>query len=284
MGNQRILIVDDDQALTKALRLRCEDIGFEVEVSSDALHATMTMSKDPPDLIVLDINMPGADGFSLCETLATNTQFAPVPVIVLTGQTDPATIERCNRLGAHYLLKDSDTWPHLERLIRLLLEKPSAKAEAPEESESTSPKVLVIDDDPGIPQALEIRLDAYGVEIVSAHSGMQGFWKALKELPAAIITDYTMPDGSGNYIVSRLKRHSLTQHIPIIVLTGRTNDFSIRRAMFNLGVSAFLTKPVDFEALIAELHQYIQFPLNPRRLRTGSPAPAARTCMAGTPN
>src|SRR5262249_20379514 len=127
----------------------------------------------------------------------------------------------------------------------------------------------------GIAFALEIKLRAHGIDVIRAFTGMQGYWLALREEPDLIITDYPMPEGYGNSTVARLQRHSLTRGIPGIVLTGRTQAFSIRRAMLNLGVAAFLTKPLDFEALLAEIRKHIPLPVGPRpRTRVAAPMEA----------
>ncbi|MBI3464624.1 MAG: response regulator [Planctomycetes bacterium] len=121
-----------------------------------------------------------------------------------------------------------------------------------------------MDDDPGISKALGIRLRAYGVEVDRAFNGMQGYWMALKRRPDVIVADYMMPEGQGNYLLERLKNHPLTKNIPVIVLTGRTvegrKDGAIERLMLDLGAVRLLTKPVDFEVLLAELRRFIELP------------------------
>jgi CheY-like chemotaxis protein len=66
-----------------------------------------------------------------------------------------------------------------------------------------------------------------------------------------------MPDGQGNYILSRFKSHSATKNTPIIVLTGNSNP-AIRREMLRLGAAAYLTKPIRWDALLDELGHYIE--------------------------
>jgi DNA-binding response OmpR family regulator len=245
--------------LAEAVKQRCTNLGLQAEISSDALHASMAISRNPPSLIIIDVQMPAEDGLSLSEKLTSNERLSSTPIIVLTGKSDEATIRRCEMVGAHYVQKGANMWPQLQPLIMSHLE-PSAPPASPPSNQcvgSESARVLVIDDDPAIAQALEIRLKPLGLEVITAFNGMQGYWKAIKERPSAIIMDYTMPEGQGNYVVSRLQQHSLTQNIPIIVLTGRKNDHSIRRAMLNLGVASFLTKPLDFEALVTALHEHL---------------------------
>lgn len=123
------------------------------------------------------------------------------------------------------------------------------------------PKILAIDDDPDISRALKLRLAAYGLNVVRAFSGMDGFWTALQERPDVIISDFYMPDAQGNYVLGRIRTHPLTQHIPFMILTGRTaegqSDCGMERELRRLGADAYFTKPPNFERILAELARFV---------------------------
>ncbi|HEX3725912.1 MAG TPA: response regulator [Pirellulales bacterium] len=128
----------------------------------------------------------------------------------------------------------------------------NSDAASTEPPQRTQPRVLVIDDDPQISQAIKFRLETYGIEVVRAFDGMPGFWTALETRPDVIVCDLVMPDGEGNYLLSRFRSHTFTKDVPIIILTGQTNP-ALKRQMLSLGVSAYLTKPLVFDELLAEL-------------------------------
>jgi DNA-binding response OmpR family regulator len=134
-----------------------------------------------------------------------------------------------------------------------------------------APKVLCIDDDPEISRIIKLRLEGYGIAVFRAFNGMQGYWTGLDFRPDVIITDLAMPEGEGNYVMSRFRSHPLTADVPIIILTGQTNP-AIKRTMFNLGASAYLVKPLIFEELIGALRTHIQFPLEPNYSCTSTAA------------
>lgn len=123
-----VLIADDDADVLTALTLRCELLGLKVNVASDALRALVMFRLDPPNLLVIDVNMPGGNGLSVCEMLTSETGRPPVPVIVLTGRTDRDTIERCQNAGVHYVSKGGDVWDRVKPLLQQLLslENPQA--------------------------------------------------------------------------------------------------------------------------------------------------------------
>jgi len=122
--------------------------------------------------------------------------------------------------------------------------------------------VLCIDDDPAISRVIGARLARYGVEVVQAFSGMEGYWLALKRRPDAIITDLHMPDGQGNYLLGRFRGHSLIEGVPIVMLTAEDNP-AMKRHMLSLGVDAYLVKPLNFEELLGKLREYFPIPDKP---------------------
>ncbi len=276
MANATVLIADDEPDFILLLSRLCEKLGLRVLTASDGLDVIMTVLRDFPDLLILDINMPGGDGLSVAEKLLHDPKIRPVPVIFCSGRADPETLARCQKLGGHYVTKGADLWPALQSMISSVLgigdDKPPASAtpvavaSAPWRSEALAKlaKILFVDDDEDLQRIMQIRLRACGVEVMTASSAMQGLWMAMKEPPQVIITDYRMPEGSGEYLIGRLRAVPALRAIPIVVLTaasgGLKRDHALeRRFLGEYGVSAFLSKPLKFEELLEALSRHIEF-------------------------
>lgn len=114
------------------------------------------------------------------------------------------------------------------------------------------PWVLSIEDDDDFALAMRLRLQELGIQVIRAAAGMEGYRRAFIEAPRAIVLDYELPQGNGDYVLRRLKESPATCDIPVIVLTGR-RDASIERQMRALGASEFLTKPLDWTRLRSAL-------------------------------
>jgi len=128
--------------------------------------------------------------------------------------------------------------------------------------------VLSIEDDDDVAMALRLRLQEYGVQVIRAAAGTEGYRRAFVEAPRAIILDYELPEGNGDYVLRRLKESPATSDIPVIVLTGR-REANIERKMRNLGAAEFLTKPLDWTRLRATLQNILdtyQAPCDTERL------------------
>ena len=116
-----ILIADDDNCLAELLARRCESIGFDTIVVDNAQCAQFAMISEQPDLAILDLNMPAANDGDVFELLSTDPQLTDMPIIILTGQKDRATIQLCESLQTHYVPKQGAVWSRLKSTIKELL-------------------------------------------------------------------------------------------------------------------------------------------------------------------
>lgn len=121
MAALTVLIADDDSDLVHMLALSLQGLGLEVFRSPDAMHALVGTHRARPDLVVLDVNMPGGNGLSVCEMLADNERTAHIPVIVMSGQSAIDIRRRCYALGAHYVIKGPRLLEEVEFLAAQLL-------------------------------------------------------------------------------------------------------------------------------------------------------------------
>lgn len=129
MPKPTILIADDDTGLIRLLRTILGPMGVEIRETYDAISALTLIQRATPDLIILDVNMPAGNGLSACEMLMTDKWLSRVPVIILTGQSDDATRDRCVKMGAHYVRKGPDAVAEVKALVgRLLLLQSDAVA------------------------------------------------------------------------------------------------------------------------------------------------------------
>ncbi|MEM7680707.1 MAG: response regulator [Planctomycetota bacterium] len=104
MRTHRILIADDDTSLLRALTVRLEAEGFEVATSQDAYYALDQAKHHPPDVLILDVNMPCGSGFSVQERMQKIPELAKTPVVYITGE-DPASVDHlADQMGAVSIL------------------------------------------------------------------------------------------------------------------------------------------------------------------------------------
>jgi CheY-like chemotaxis protein len=263
LEGKTVVIADDDRIIVDYLALRCRHLGLKVETAGDGLRAVLKVSKERPDLLILDLGLPDVEGFKVVERLA-DPKFAPVPVIILTGRSDEASKQRCEDLNVFYVHKGPSTWENLEPLIFELLTRP-AEREAPTRAPTVKPRVLLVDNDPTRLNTLAHGLQKYGVEVVQGTGGTEGFLLALRNHPDIVVADYDMEQGSGHYLLSRIKSTPSTKRIPVIIYTGkpldRGHEHAVQRDLRGRGqAAAFLSNALDPGTLVAEMRKHITLP------------------------
>jgi DNA-binding response OmpR family regulator len=133
------------------------------------------------------------------------------------------------------------------------------KIESQETPKTGKPRILCVDDDPDITHALETALSSLDVEFVSAYSGQQGIWNSLENRPDLIITDWLMPDGTGEDLVTTVRRNKELADVPIVVLSCLGGD-RMRQRLISMGVDGFVQKPITYAGLIDEISRHLNLP------------------------
>jgi len=127
---KKILIVDDERDIVKALTIRLRGAGYEVVTAFDGAQAIFVAHKERPDLIILDIRMPAGNGLGVAEKLKHSMNTLSIPVIFLTGGPERNSEEKAMTLGARfYIKKPYDPEELLDAITRALEKDPDASSD-----------------------------------------------------------------------------------------------------------------------------------------------------------
>jgi len=121
-------------------------------------------------------------------------------------------------------------------------------------------KILIVDDDPDLRQALRLRLRANNYETVNAVDGYSAIAQAYKERPNLILLDLGLPAGDGFTVLERLQRDDKLSTIPVVVLTARDPQSNELRAL-QAGAAAFFQKPADNAELLEVIRATLSQPV-----------------------
>ncbi|MEA3006643.1 MAG: hypothetical protein QOI94_1912 [Acidobacteriaceae bacterium] len=114
--------------------------------------------------------------------------------------------------------------------------------------------ILIVDDDPDMLQALQIRLKASGYDVHCAEDGIGAISEARRHAPDLIVLDLGIPSGDGFVVLDTLRANIDLSSIPVIVLSGRDRRANEERVL-NAGAKAFLQKPVESNEFLAAIRQ-----------------------------
>jgi signal transduction histidine kinase/CheY-like chemotaxis protein len=260
-AGRSILVIEDEPSSARLLDTYLREAGYAVRLAADGETGLAYASSDPPAAIVLDVVLPGIDGWEVLRRLKSDPGLRDVPVIVATV-VDERGVGLA--LGAvDYLLKPIDPRALLDRLARHAFPAPAA-------SRPTS--VVAIDDDPVALDVIEATLASRGYAVQRATSGRDGISLARTQQPDLVICDLLMPEVDGFEVVSELHEDEATTSIPILVLTAH-NVTASEKARLNgrvLGIAAKTDHGAD--GLLDWLGRVL--PHGPDARRTPSPRPS----------
>lgn len=118
---QRVLIVEDDANILLSVQFLLQNAGYAVQTVSDGQQAWTMLQAQPPQLVVLDIMLPGLDGFELCRRIRAAAPLRQTKILVLSARGGAAEIEKSRQLGADsYMRKPFGTHEFLQTVSRLL--------------------------------------------------------------------------------------------------------------------------------------------------------------------
>ncbi|WP_239307991.1 response regulator, partial [Frankia sp. Cj3] len=237
-----VLICDDDTALLEVLRTVLVDQGYRVVSASSGREALERATADPPNVIVLDLLMPGLNGWETAVELKRRPRTADVPIVILSGLTP----DDSNAVPAadEWIPKPLGLGELVTALERVLDGQPHPR------------RVLVVEDDEGLGQVLIERFAGSGLAAVLAVTGEEAVELSQRLLPQLIVLDLDLPELDGFGVVDRLRRDDRLRGVPVVVYTALDLSDDERRRLM-LGETHFMTKsrtkPEEFEQRVVEL-------------------------------
>ena len=116
-----ILVADDEPNIVLSLEFLLKQAGFRVRTVSDGEAALAAIAQEPPDLVLLDVMIPGRDGYAVCQEIRSNPAWRDMRIIMLTAKGGDAQREKGLSLGAdEYVTKPFSTRELVERVRRML--------------------------------------------------------------------------------------------------------------------------------------------------------------------
>lgn len=240
---RRVLVVDDDDDFRTLLRAQLNSAGYEVLDARDAGSAMQIARTMPPDLITVDLLMPGLDGWDFIDRLRAEERLARIPVIVVSGLAE-APESRRRPEGVAVVAKGEG----LERLLREIGQSLGNRRGA---------TVLVAEDDADLRGVLSAALTRNGHRVLQARDGAEALAAIEREPVDLVVLDLVMPNIDGYEVLARLKSNGRDARIPVVVVSGADHSSSELRSL-RLGANVFLAKPIEAAALTEEVTRLLK--------------------------
>jgi len=246
---KKILVIDDEPAIADLIKINLEADGYEVDTALDGMEGIEKAKASPPDVITLDVLMPGMNGFQVMELLKKNPGTADIPVIFISIVEGPQK-DRGFHLGAvDFLTKPIEYGELLKSLKKI--ESSIGKVTG------VKKEVLVIDDERDVANLIKVNLEDQGYDVFVAYNGPDAIAIARERKPEVIMLDLAMPGMDGFSVMKVLKQDKETEHIPIIVLTGHDTKGYKQKSLM-LGAAQYMTKPFSEKDIVEEIKKVIK--------------------------
>jgi len=203
---RKVLIIDDDPAMQEGLSRMLAQEGFWAAVARDGDEGLNLARTLHPDVITLDIMMPGLDGWQVLGQLKEDPDLRHIPVVLLTMMDDR---ERGFALGAAEYLCKPISREQLTEVMRSLGINPHDKP------------LLLVEDNQLTMDALTRMLEADGWEVRTARDGFQAMEHLQLEHPGLVLLDLMLPGMDGFQLVAKMQQQEALREIPVLVLTAK---------------------------------------------------------------
>lgn len=272
-----ILLVEDNPLTLQTLIEYLKKLNITPIVAHHGEEALRQISTATPDLILLDIMLPGKDGFEICTLLKENATTRAIPVIFLTALTDTeAKVRAYEAGGADYITKPFDfrevatrinTRLTLQRLQRQLKTQYSVLDSGDSRKKAhANITLLLVDDQVLTLEALKAYLITFGFQVLTAGSGDEIINHFPDPAPDMIFLDVIMPGKDGYETCRWLKANSTTRDIPVIFMTSLT-DRDDKIKAFESGGTDYIMKPYQYAEILNRINTHLTIRTLQRQLQ-----------------
>ena len=280
----RVLVVDDVMPNVKLLAAKLTREYFDVLTAYNGQQALELVKKESPDIVLLDVMMPGMDGFEVCQRIRSDPATMHIPVVMVTALSDISDRVRGLEAGADDFLtkpvNDIALFARVRSLVRLKMMMDEWRLRETTSghfgmlsngvnllSESTEKaRVLVLEDSPLDLDKITETLKRDGADVYSAANCAGALERALGEEFDLVIVSLTLLNEDGLRLCSQLRSHERTRQVPILLMIDEGDLQRVAKGL-ELGANDYVIKPIDRNELQARVRTQVRRKRYQDRLR-----------------
>ena len=229
----RVIVIEDEPEVLATLREMLVDLGWEVSTALDAEQGREAMRRAHPDVVILDLVLPGRSGFDLLPDL--QRDHPNLPVIAITANIQPE-IEQLVPAGRVRVPGQAARSLGVGRVAH----------GRPERARAPRRTILYIEDNAANTRLVEVLLEQRpGVRLLTARNARTGLTVARESRPSLILLDLHLPDMEGADLLRALRADPELAATPVIVVSAEA-DPDLPERLRTAGAQGYLEKPLDF--------------------------------------
>jgi len=242
----KILVVDDNATNLKLVSTLLEFEGYDILTAVDAEEAQVLLATTLPDLILMDIALPGMDGLTLTRKLKAEERTRSIRIVALTAFAMKGDDQKALDAGCDgYITKPIDTRKLPDQVAEFL-------ARASGQSRRSRMKILVIEDHAVDLKLADLVLSTAGYDVSMVEAAEQAFAAIKEDRPQLIFLDLDLPGMDGLTLARKLKADPDMRDIRVVAVTFYPEQFP-KAAALAAGCDAYLLKPINTRELSDQL-------------------------------
>ena len=239
-----VLVCEDDEDTYELYSEVLASAGYSVRGANNGMDGVETAVRRQPDLIIMDVALPGRNGLEAARLLRADVRTRDIPIIALSGMVQNCFAELAREAGCNvFLTKPCPLSRLLQEVERLLRGR-------------HGPSIMLVEDDDEVRDLLGSLLGEEGFTVATAANGLEALTR-LKQLylpPRLILLDLMMPVMDGWTFRKKQRQEPLLAEIPVVVLS--TPSHLTEPAV--LGSCSFVPKPIDVPRLLSTVGQVVR--------------------------
>lgn len=232
----RVLVVDDNRIDLDLMIKVIEEHNMNAVSVENGKKCLEFLRKEVPDVLILDLIMPGLDGFQVLDDLRRRPETRDLPVIVVTAKDlTRQERERLSGNASSVLAKSATTSRELLKELKRVIKDLEAQSETrPVPVKETKNRILLVEDNRAAIIQVKAILESCGYMVDVADGGEKALEKVRARIPDGIILDLMMPDVDGFEVLEKIRSTKATSGIPVLVLTAKDlTPEDLKRLTFN---------------------------------------------------
>jgi two-component system cell cycle response regulator len=268
----RILVIEDNATNLELMVYLFRAFGYDPVTAADGEAGLEAVHREPFDLVICDVQMPGVDGYELARRLKGHPTFRSIPLVAVTAMAMVGDRDRALAAGFDgYIAKPINPQTFIKQVESFLRLRPAEQVRRPEPAPPAPPKastltqpapprtrILLVDNSPVNHDLMRSIVEPFGYEIVSAKSVADGLERARQAPPDIILSDLHWPEASGYDLLQAVRKDPKLRALPFIFISSTSWPEREVADGLSRGADAFLSRPVDPQEVLHRLEESLK--------------------------
>ena len=242
MPKQSILVIEDNPVEIETIKARLKQKQYEVLVAKNGEEGIRLAQEQHPDLIFMDMILPGMHGLEATIKLKQSPDTKDIPIVALTVMDSSEFVATCFKEGVSAFIKKPYNFNEIFEKTEKILG----------DSNPSQKRVMIIEHDPSVVTMITMILMRSGYQVIASGNGETSGVDILEEKPDVILWDNVGPGDGAFPFLNELTPDSETC-IPIILLTDSSDQEEIEKKMSQLRAKSYIAKPFSSKELLHEV-------------------------------